>query len=199
MKRPWLLAAAGLALAGCPKADEQPPADDRLLQKLQAEKDRLQKNGEVPKLPVAAPIAAEPNPLAQRAAMPDAPKVLPVPGNPDFACGKAACRVSSVETAHSVATDKTTLTSDDYFVKVIVTAQLAAGGPVDLSSATLVNGEQTFAIARDAQSLAGTRELNRTAKPGEKLEATLYFEAPKAAIGPGLKLKVAGGDGVPLQ
>ncbi len=193
------LAAVGLALAGCPKSDEQPPADDRLLQKLQAEKDRLQKNGEAPRpLPGPAPIA-EPNPLAQRAAMPDVPKVLPVPGNPDFACGKASCRVSSVETSHSVATDKMTLTSDDYFVRVVVTAQLAAGGPIDLSQATLVQGEEKFTIARDAQSLGGTRDLNRAAKPGEKTEATLYFEVPKAAIAPGLKLVVAGGDGVPLQ
>lgn len=190
-------AALALALAGCPK-DEAPPADDRLLQKLQAEKDRVEKSGQ-PARPPVAPVAPEPNPLAARAAMPDAPKVLPVVGAPDFSCGKAACRVSSVETSHNVAGEKMSLTSDDYFFKVVVTAQVAAGGPVDLSQAKLVSGATEVAIARDAQRLAGTHELSRTLKPGEKAELTLYFEAPMAIVAPGLKLIVAGGDGVSLQ
>lgn len=192
-----VLAVVGLALAGCPKGDS-PPADDRLLQKLQAEKDRLDKGGQVARPAQPAPLA-EPNPLAVRAAMPDAPKTLAMVGAPDFSCGKGSCRVSSVETSHSVAGDKLSLTSDDFFFRVVLSVQVEGGGPLDLSSARLVSGTEEFPIAKDAQRLAGTRELARTFKPGEKVEVTLYFEAPRAAIAPGLKLLVVGGDGVSLQ
>ncbi len=188
---------AALLLAGCPK-DEGPPADDRLLKKLQAEKDRLGKGAE-PVAIVAAPVAPEPNPLAARAAMPDRPKTVPISGSPDFMVGKAACRVSSIETSHHVAGEKLSLTTDDYFVKVTLTGQVAGGGPLDLSQAKLVAGGTDYPVARDAQRLAGSRELNRKLAPDEKIEAVLYFEAPLSAIAPGLKLVVAGGDGVTLQ
>ncbi|MBS1148887.1 MAG: hypothetical protein H6Q89_585 [Myxococcaceae bacterium] len=192
-----ITAALGVVLLGCPK-EESPPADDRLLQKLQAEKDRLDQGGAAPR-PIAAAVIAEPNPLAARAAMPDAPKTLPVVGAPDFSCGAGACRISSVETSHSVAGAKLSLTSDDYFVKVVLWAQLPKGGPLDFGGAKLVAGANEYPIARDAQTLSGSRELARTLKPGEKVELVLFFEAPKAAIAPGLKLIVVGGDGVSLQ
>ena len=94
---------------------------------------------------------------------------------------------------------KISLTSDDYFLKITLTAQIFGGGELDLSTAKLVAGGLDFPIAKDAQRLAGTRELTRTLKPDEKLEAILFFELPRSAIGPGLKLSVAGGDGVSLQ
>ena len=128
-------AALGLALFGCPK-DESPPADDRLLKKLQAEKDRLDKGGEAAR-PLAVPAVAEPSPLAARAAMPDVPRTLPITGAPDFVCGPAACRLSSVESSHNVAGGKLSLTSDDYFVKVVLTAQIPKGGSLDLATNTV--------------------------------------------------------------
>ena len=197
MSRGPLLALA-LVLSGCPK-EEAPSQDDRLLKKLQAEKDRLAKNGEEPARPLAPAVAPEPNPLAARAAMPDKPKTVPITGSPDFIVGKAACRVSSVETSHHVAGEKLSLTTDDYFVKVTLTGQVADGGQLDLSAAKLVSGGADYPLAKDAQRLAGTRELSRTVAPDEKVEVILYFEAPLSAIAPGLKLVVAGGDGVSLQ
>jgi hypothetical protein len=194
---PLITASLGVVLLGCPK-DEAPPAEDRLLKKLQAEKDRLDNGGQAPR-PATAPIVPEPNPLAARAAMPDAPKTMPITGAPDFSCGPGACHVSSIETSHSVAGAKMSLTSDDYFVKIALTVQMPRGGPFDFTGAKLVNGTDEYPIARDAQTLAGTRELTRTLKPDEKAEVILYFEAPKAALAPGMKLVVAGGDGVSLQ
>jgi hypothetical protein len=198
--RPGLvIAGLALLLAGCPKEKEETPnQDDRLLKKLQAEKDRLANGGSAarPALPVDS---EQPNPLAQRAAMPDKPKTLSLPGDPSFAAGKAALRISGVETSHNVAGDKLSLTTDDYFFKVTLTAQVPGGGPVDLSAAKLVAGGQDYPIARDAQRLAGTHELTRTLTDDEKLDVVLFFEAPMAAVAPGLKLVVAGGDGVSLQ
>lgn len=187
----------GLLLLGCPKA-EAPAADDRLLEKLQAEKDRLDRSGQAPRPAPSAPLA-EPSPLAARAVMPDGPKTLPLTGSPDFVCGKGACRISSVETSHSVSTEKMALTSDDCFFKVIVSAQVAGGGPLDATAAKLISGPTEYPIARDAQRLAGSRELSRTLKPDEQVELVLYFEAPQAAIAPGLKLVVVGSDSVSLQ
>lgn len=186
-----------VALTGCPK-DEGPSQDDRLIKKLQAEKDRIANGGEAVR-PALPPVTAEPNPLAARAAMPDKPKTVPLVGSPDFMVGKAACRISSVETSHNVAGEKMSLTSDDYFFKVTLTGQVAGGGPLDLTQAKLVSGALEFPIAKDAQRLAGTHELNRILAPDEKVETVLYFEAPMSAIAPGLKLVVAGGDGVSLQ
>ena len=200
MRQRWASSIAlGLLLAGCPKGkDESVPADDRLLQKLQAEKNRLDQGGQAPK-PAVPPVLPEPDPLAARAAMPDAPKTLPMLGAPDFSCGAGACRIASIETSHNVAGAKMALTSGEYFVKIVLSAQLPKGGPLDFSDAKLVSGANEYPLARDAQTLAGTRELSRTLKPGEKVELVLFFEAPKAAIAPGLKLIVAGGDGVSLQ
>jgi hypothetical protein len=199
MKRWASSISIGLLMAGCPKGkDESPAADDRLLQKLQAEKDRLDQGGQAPK-PKVTPIDPAPDPLAARAVMPDVPKALPMPGAPDFSCGAGACRISSVEASHNVAGAKVSLTSDEYFVKVILSASLPRGGPLDFTGAKLVSGAEEYPLARDAQTLAGTRELSRTLKPDEKVELVLFFEAPKAAIAPGLKLIVAGGDGVSLQ
>ena len=197
MKQLWAPLIA-VVLLGCPKPADEPAADDRLLKKLQAEKDRLEKGGTAP-TPVTAPVIPEPNPLAARAAMPDAPKTLPMVGVPDFSCGAGACRISSIETSHNVAGAKMSLTSDDYFVRVVFSAQLPRGGPIDFAAAKLVAGTNEYPIARDAQTLGGTRELARTLKPDEKIEVVLFFEAPRAAIGPGLKLIVVGGDGVSLQ
>ncbi len=194
-----LKATLGVALIGClgcPK-DESPPADDRLIQKLQAEKSRLDQGGPVAR-PMPSPIA-EPDPLAARAAMPDAPKTLALIGASDFSCGVGACRVTSVETSHNVAREKMSLTSGEYFFKVTLSTQIARGGPLDFTAAKLVAGTEEYPIARDAQRLAGTRELARTYKPGEKADVVLMFEAPSTAIAPGLKLIVAGGDGVSLQ
>ena len=191
------LLAVALVLTACPK-DEAPSEDDRLLKKLQAEKDRLANGTEAPH-PSMPAVAPEPNPLAARAAMPDQPKVLPITGAPDFMVGRAACRVSALEASHHVAGEKMSLTTDDYFFKVTLTAQVLDGGSLDLSQAKLVAGTVEYPIAKDAQRLAGSRELNRTLKPDEKIEAVLYFEAPMSAAVPGLKLIVAGGDGVSLQ
>jgi len=189
-------AALGLLLTGCPK-EEAPASNDRLLKKLQAEKDRLDQGGAAPK-PMAPPVA-EPTPLAARAAMPDVPKLLAVTNVPGFSCGPAACQVSSIETSHHLAGEKMSLTSDDYFFKVTLAVQHARGGPMDFGLSKLVAGSEEFPIAKDAQRLAGTRELARSFKPGEKADVVLLFEAPGAATAAGLTLFVAGGDGVPLQ
>ncbi len=193
----WTVAALGLMLLGCPKP-EAVSAEDRLLKKLQAEKDRLEKGG-TPARPSLPAAPAEPSPLAVRAAMPDVPKTLPIAGSPDFSCGLAACRVSSVETSHSIGGEKMSLTSDDYFIKVVLSAQRVGGGALDLSAAKLVAGSHEYPIARDAQLLAGSRELSVSLEPDQKVERVLLFEAPKAAIAPGLKLVVVGSDGVALQ
>lgn len=189
-----LFAACVGVLLGCPR-DEAPEQDDRLLKKLQAEKDRVASGGER-----SRPIPSAPaSPLADRAASPDAPRTLRLAGAPEFVVGKAACRVLSVETSHNVTGGKLSLTSGDLFFKVVLRVQRSGGGPVDFSGASLTAGGTDYPLAQDAQRLAGTRELSLTLKADEQLEVVLYFEAPATAITPGLKLVVAGGDGISLQ
>lgn len=193
-RAPALTCALALALVGCPK--DPAPSEDALILKLQAEKERLARGGQVP---TGARPAPTPDPLAMRAAVPDSFKPLVLVGTPELSVGSARLRVSSVETSHSVPGPRLSLTSNDYFVRVSLSAQVSGGGAIDLTQAALSSGGTEYPLAKDAQRLAGTRELARALRADEKLEVVLYFEAPQTAIGPGLKLSFGGGDGVALQ
>ena len=75
---------------------------------------------------------------------------------------------------------------------------------VALSPAKLVDPEgKEYPIARDAQTVGGTRGLDHTWAPGQSDSLALVFEAPPAAITPGLALVIPSSGGedarVPLQ
>jgi hypothetical protein len=187
--------ASALMMLGCQKG---PASDERLISKLQAEKDRLAGGGTAAQPALPAP-EGQPDPLAARAAMPDQPKALKLPQQLTFQVGKAVYRLASVETSHSASNGKTTLTTNDCFVKVTLLAQVVGGGPVDLGAAKLVAGGKEFQIAKDAQRLAGSRDLAPVLREDDLTQAVLFFEAPLSAIGPGLRLLVTGADGISLQ
>ena len=168
---PLITTALGVVISGCPK-DDSPPI-------------------------VHPPT--EKKRLADRISTPDAPKALKIPGATQLSCGIGVCRVSLVETSHTVSVGKTSLTSEDSFIKVVVAIEAADAGTLDLSGAKLVSGTDEFQIAPDAQKLAGTRQLSRHFTHPERFEAILFFEVPDAVVAAGLKLYVAGGDGVLLQ
>jgi hypothetical protein len=74
----------------------------------------------------------------------------------------------------------------------------APAAKLDLDVAHVKDAEgQSYGIARDAQALAGTRQLARAWQPGERSELVLVFEVPPSAVrGPGLTLVLpaTGGD-----
>lgn len=189
MNRSLVLTAA-LLLCACPekKTEAANPGQDRLIEKLKAEQERLKHEPSKPS-PTAAPQAPEENPLAAHAAAPDAPKQLTLPEDTLITLGAAACRVSNVDTMHTVVGDKTSLSSEDFFVRAKLKCTASkAGTLLDLSGATLKHGERSFAIARDVQRVGGTKQLQLTLTEAGA-EPVLLFEVPADALTAGLQLK----------
>jgi hypothetical protein len=64
-------------------------------------------------------------------------------------------------------------------------------------------GGKEYPLARDAQTVAGTRKLDRTWENEQRDSVDLIFEVPPAAIAPGLSLLIPTSSGedarIPLQ
>ena len=175
----------GLLLTGCPKNDDAPPEfdpNDRTLQKLKAEQERLAKAG--------APKLKEPeeDPLAAIAAAPSKPETLGIPRGVSADLGPVALNLVEVQQSQNVGGDKVALATADRFIKVTLEATTSRAIELDLSGATLVNGEQSVGIARDVQRVAKGSPLITKFRPGGTAEVVLYFEAPKEMISKGLKI-----------
>jgi hypothetical protein len=197
--------AAALCLCACPK-DDAPSPDDRLLQKLKAEQERVAKGGN----PGRSPVQPEdPNAhLANLAASDDKLKDRPLPsGNETVHVGTVALKLFGLKTGHAAASGKISLTTEDLFLRVELAAQNVgkANVTLDLDFAEVVAGERRFAVARDVQRAAGTRELRREFTPDDRVDVVLFFEVPREVFGQGLALSFppsVGGAGdvkVPLE
>lgn len=189
---PVLLAAA--LVWGCTQ-EEAPPKEDRTLAKLRAEADRVGKGGAPSGPPARTAAPADPNAtLADLATTgPEgAGRKLRLPETNDTKhVDTVAVKLTGLESSHSVKGGKLSLTTEDLFLRVQLIAQNVGAAPasVGLEGARLVDaGGKQYAMARDAQLAAGTRELRHTWAPEERTEVVLFFEIPPSALDSGLTL-----------
>ncbi len=206
------LLAAALVLGGCKEESvpEYPGAgDDRTLQKLRQEVDRVNQGGRATQGPEAT--RGDPNAkLAGLAAGLNVPAErtweLPAP-NDAVRLDTLSVKLTGLESSHSAkGSGKISVTSEDLFFRVQLMTHNAGSTPMtlDLDGAKLVGTEgQSHAVARDAQAVAGTRPLRRTWAPDERTEVVLLFELPPEALrddGLQLLLQGSGGDArIPLK
>lgn len=177
--------ALGLLLFGCPrKADEPPEFDpnDRLLQKMKAEQERLAKAGP-PRMK-----EPEPDPLAAIVASPSRPENLGIPSGVSGELGPVSLSLVEVQQSQTVGGDRVSLATTDRFLKVTLEATASKAVDLDLSGATLAYEGKSVPIARDAQRAAHGSELAHTFNAGAHRTLVLYFEAPDEMIRKGLKI-----------
>jgi hypothetical protein len=201
-----LLCAAAL-LEGCKKDEPAPVNEDRTLEKLRQEVDRVNQGG----APSSAPGASE-DPNARLAGLAagheaDQARTYTLPSKEAVKVDGLSLQPTGLESLHSLSgTGKVSLTTTDLFVRVKLEAQNSGAEPVHvpLSQARLVDAEgKEYPIASDAQTLGGTRKLDRTWELEQHESLVLVFEAPPAAMAPGLALLIPnrGGENarIPLQ
>ncbi|QRK03971.1 hypothetical protein JQX13_27190 [Archangium violaceum] len=200
-----LLCSAAL-MGGC-KKEESAPTEDRTLAKLRQEVDRVNQGG-APAAPPDAP--ADPNArLAGLAAGHEAEqaRTYALASKERVKVDTLSLKPTHLEALHSLSgKGKVSLTTTDLFVRVELEAENVGPQPVDLSlSATrLVDAEgKEYPIARDAQTVGGTRTLDHTWQREQRESLVLLFEAPAEALAPGLALLIptpGGADArIPLQ
>lgn len=195
-----LLLAAATLVWGCRK-EEAPPQEDRTLTKLRDEVDRVNRGG----VPNPAPAAEPEDPHARLAGLAvraeteeERPLALPEP-NPTVHVDTVAMKLTGLEATHTVK-GKVGLTSEDLFLRVQLVSENVGkeAARLDLDLARVEDSEgQSYGIARDAQALVGTRQLERTWEPGERTDVVLVFEVPPSAVrgtGLALVLPATGGD-----
>jgi hypothetical protein len=189
---PMLLAAA-LAW-GCTK-EEAPPPQDRTLEKLRAEADRVGRGG-TPSGPPSrtAPAPEDPNAalagLATGEGAAEQKLAIPPP-NPTVHADTVAVKLTGLDASNSVKGEKLSLTTEERFLRVqLVTQNVGpASATLALDQAKLVDSEgKEYRVARDAQLAAGTRELRRTWAADQRADVVIFFELPPSAIGSGLTL-----------
>jgi hypothetical protein len=188
-----LLLAAALAW-GCTK-EEAPPQEDRTLAKLRAEADRVERGGAPSVPPGRAQASEDPNAsLADLAAADRGASErklrLPEPNDTKH-LDTVAVKLTGLESSHSVKGGKLSLTTEELFLRVQLAAQNVGEAPaaVAMEEAKLVDeAGKEYAVARDAQIAAGTRELRHTWAPGERADVVLFFELPPPALEAGLTL-----------
>jgi hypothetical protein len=187
---PLLLAAA--LVWGCTK-EEAPPQEDRTLSKLRAEADRVERGGAPSHSPNRAPATEDPNAgLADLATAESGSNKLRLPEPNDTKhVDSVAVKLTGLESSHSVKGEKLSLTTEELFLRVqLVTQNVGkAPAPVTLEGARLVDESgKEYAVARDAQIAAGTRQLQRSWAPDERADVVLFFEIPPSALESGLTL-----------
>lgn len=180
------LAVGALLVCGCPRTEEAPEQqfdpNDRALEKLKAEQERLAKAG--------APKLKEPDadPLAAIATAPSKPETLGIPSGVAADLGDIAFQLIEVQQSQSVTGGKISLATADRFLKVTLEGVSSREVELDLSGATLENGDQTVGIARDVQRVAHGSPLITKFRPRSTERVVLYFEAPPEMIRKGLKI-----------
>lgn len=184
MRLPALAIGLLLMLSGCPKKDEAPEFDpnDRLLQKMKAEQERLAKAGP------RKMKEPEPDPLAAIVAAPSKPETLGIPSGVAADLGPISLSLTEVEQSQTVGSDKVSLATTERFLKVTLEATSKKELELDLSGATLSMGERSVPLARDAQRAGKGSPLVTKFGAGQHQTLILYFEAPDEMIGKGLKI-----------
>lgn len=192
MSKPLAMVLGALTLFGCPSKDE-PKFDenDRAIAQLKAEKERLAHGGAPPAVPRPAVPHTPENDLAEAAAQPKAPqrlKVLEAQG----AFGELTLTVKSAESSQNVKGTKTSLSTADRFVKVVLSAHAKARETIELGSVMLVREGEQAALARDVQRVGQGSPLGEIVidANGDQ-ELVMFFEAPASIVGPGMMLRFA--------
>jgi hypothetical protein len=208
-----LLAAAALLWGGCTKEESTPGAqgagEDRTLRKLRQEVDRVNQGGPATRGPEATRGDPNANLAGLAAGLDESGErrlSLPEP-NATVHVDTLAVKLAGLESSHSVrGSGKVALTTEELFLRVRLVAQNVGAAPVtvDLDGAKVVGADgPPYALARDAQVVAGTRPLRRTWAPEERTELALLFELPPTALREGglhLVLQGSGGDvRIPLR
>lgn len=170
------------SLFGCPK-DEPPAVDQRLVAKLQAEQRRLE--GELAKRQAEAAAAL---PVAEAAAQAPTRTTLKLPGETRCALEHGSLVVTGAEATQQAVGEKVAVATPERFVVVHAELSSATAQTVALDAFTLTQAGERHPMARDAQRVAGTRELQVALAKGARREVTLWFEVPAAHMGPGLAL-----------
>lgn len=174
-----------LLLSGCPRKEDGPPEfdpNDRLLQKLKTEQERLAKAGP-PRLK-----EPEPDPLAAIVTAPSRPENLGIPAGVAADLGPVSLSLTEVQQSQTVGGDRVSLSTTDRFLKVTLDATSAKAVDLDLSGATLAFEGRSVPLARDAQRAAKGSDLVTSFSPGGHRTLVLYFEAPDEMIRKGLKI-----------
>ena len=174
--------ALGLLLwCGCPKHEEPPEFDpnDRLLQKMKAEQERLAK---------APPRTPEPDPLAEIAARPGKPETLGIPAGVAADLGPVSLTLLEVQQSQTVSGGKVSLATTERFLKVTLEASTKKDVDLNLSGATLALDDTTVPIARDAQRAGQGSSLVTSLGAGRTEKLVLFFEVPDGMIRKGLKI-----------
>lgn len=198
-----LFLTAAALVGGCRK-EEAPPQEDRTLAKLRNEVDRVNKGGPA----ATAPNTQQPeDPNARLAGLATGADdleehklKLPEPNN-TVHVDAVAVKLTGLEATHTVkGSGKMGLTSEDVFLRVALAAENVGQAPakLDLGGATVQDGEgKPYSVARDAQVLAGTRQLAHAWETGERSDVVLVFEVPPSAVRGSaltLVLPASGGD-----
>ncbi|MCY1042604.1 hypothetical protein OV208_14865 [Corallococcus sp. bb12-1] len=212
---PGMFLTAALLLGGCTQDASTPEsgqeAASNTLEKLRAEADRVKKGGAASARPRQEP-EKESRLAGLAAEMGDTgPSKLRLPApNDTVHVDTVAMKLTGLQSSHSVKgnSGKTGLglTTEDLFLRVELVTQNVGKvpAPLSLDGAWLTDAKgQTYALARDAQAVAGTRPLPTTWAPEQRTEVVLMFELPPEAVqdeGLALVVKGAGGDvRIPLR
>ena len=191
MKRALATGALALSLCACPKEPEAGPAlaDDRTLQKLKAEQERLSKAG-APK--VVTP--KDEDPLNTAIAAPIKPEALGIPSGVAADLGPVALTLLEVQQSQTAGNGKVSLTTGERFLKVTLDAKTEKEVlELDLSKAKVINGDQEFALpseetARTSVNFPRTCRLRITSSPiGPSTRASLsasQYSLMSCASGP---------------
>lgn len=185
MKRLLLIS---LLFTACPKDEPQQPTfspDDRLLQKLKAEQERL---GNERKKKVEE---AEQDPLTKVLTGDSKPDFLGIPKGVAGALGDVGFELVEVQRSQTVSGRKVSLSTPDRFLRVTLDATAEKKTTIDFTGAQLVNGDKTAGIARDVQRLGNGTPLSTEFHVHALTRVVLFFEAPDEMIGKGLKLVLA--------
>jgi hypothetical protein len=188
-----LLLAAALAW-GCTK-EQPPPQEDRTLAKLRAEADRVEKGGAPSHPPERTAPPQDPNASLADLATADPGTSehklrLPEPNDTKHV-DTVAVKLVGLESSHSVQRSKVSLTTEDIFLRVQLVTQNVGTTPAPLNlqgSRVVDSNGKVYSVARDAQLAGGTRELQHTWAPDERLDMVLFFEVPPSALDSGLTL-----------
>lgn len=201
-----VLFCAAALLGGCKKEEPATTGEDRTLEKLRQEVDRVNQGG----APAASPDETDPNArLAGLAAGQDQEqaKTYALPSKETVKADTLALQPTGLESLHSLrGTGKVAITTDELFLRVKLDAENVGARPVHvaLSTARVVDaGGKEYPLASDAQTVGGTRKLDRTWEQEQHDSLVLVFEVPPAAIAPGLSLLIPTSSGedarIPLQ
>jgi hypothetical protein len=94
------------------------------------------------------------------------------------------------------------LTTDELFLRVELVTQNVGSTPVALALGGAYLRDawgKEYPLARDAQTVAGTRKLDRTWENEQRDSMDLIFEVPPAAIAPGLSFVMTNNSGVDVR